>query len=88
MDEDEDYAVNRNALRQIVIALPEGCPVYDNQYELVEFTHSNSYDYHSIPPPKTQYINCSQHLTQNPFSSVEFAVEEKDPEKILDLGLR
>ena len=80
--------MNRNALRQVTIVLPEDLPIFEGQHELVRFTHSTSYDYHSLPSPREQYINMSTHLMRYPFESVASAIEEGDPEKILDLGLR
>ncbi|KAI1790847.1 hypothetical protein LXA43DRAFT_1014298 [Ganoderma leucocontextum] len=76
------------SIRGIVIDLPKDLPWFDGMEELVKFTHSTTYDYHNIPHPREQYINCSKHLTQHPFSSILSGREEKDPEKLLDIGLR
>ena len=76
------------SIRGIVVDLPRDLLWYDGMEELVKFTHSTTYDYHKLPPFREQYINCSRHLSQHPFSSVLSGIEEKDPEKLLDLGLR
>ncbi len=76
------------SIRGIVLDLPRDLPWYDGMEGLVKFTHSTTYDYHNLPPPRQQYIDCSRHLTQHSFSSVFTGIEEKDPEKLLDLGLR
>ena len=76
------------SIRSIVIDLPKDPPWYDGMEELIKFTHTTTYDYDTIPHPREQYITCSKHLIQHPFATVSSGIEEKDPEKLLDLGLR
>nr|VWO96276.1 N/A [Ganoderma boninense] len=76
------------SIRGIVVNLPRDLPWFDGMEELIKFTHSTTYDYHELPPFRDQYINCSRHLSQHPFSTVISGIEDKDPEKLLDLGLR
>ncbi|TFK80252.1 hypothetical protein K466DRAFT_559266 [Polyporus arcularius HHB13444] len=75
-------------LTQFTLEMPDDVPFYENEDVLVRVRHSTLYDYRHTPDLQDHFMQCSDHLSRNPFVSLLPGMDEGDDEKVLDIGLR
>ena len=73
---------------QFSVKMPDDVPFFENEDVLVRLRHATIYDYRTTPDIKDHFIQCSSHLSQNPFVSLLPGMDAGDGEKVLDIGLR
>ena len=69
-------------------SLPENLPFYEHEERLASFRKNTLYDRRDSRDFRTHIIECSNHLTANPFTSLLPGADSGDGEKLLDMGMR
>ncbi|KAI0713766.1 hypothetical protein C8Q76DRAFT_732493 [Earliella scabrosa] len=77
-----------SVIEQFGLQMPEDVSFFKNEDALVRLRHAAIYDYRTAPELDDHFIQCSSHLSQNPFVSLVRGIDAGDGEKVLDIGLR
>ncbi|RPD76923.1 hypothetical protein L226DRAFT_551798 [Lentinus tigrinus ALCF2SS1-7] len=75
-------------LQQFTLEFPPDMPFFENEEVLIRIRNGALYDHRHVPDLRDQFIECSNHLSPNPFVSLLPGIDEGDGEKILDIGMR